>query len=431
MAEHTQRWQASDMLSSLQSRASRLFWFGATLSSVGQAAFLVSSGWLAFQLAGSGAVGLVTFATTGPLLFATLAGGVLADRSDRRKVVLSTQCVQGTVALFVGVLAVAGKLPLWALTVLVFVSGVARAVEMPTVQSVLPSLVAPEEMLNAFSLNGLATRGSRFIGPALVAPILATRGAGLAFLLVALIYMPAFAFIFRVPSLRKPHSSTLSIGEQIREGAQYIFSRSVLSIFLLVVVLHCLLTMAFDSTLPLFAAQNLRGNGAIYSTLIAAMGAGSIISGLILAGLRARRIQGTLLLVMGIASGLSTIWMSVTMVEWSSLVALFVVGATTAFFMTLANTMVAEAAPDHLRGRVSGIFLMSAGGMMSIGNLFNGYLAGRFGASPVVGLPAAVFIVLLLLIYAGQPMLRRVFTEGVLLTPIAPEPALATISGDD
>ena len=102
MAENTRRWQASDMLSSLQSRASRLFWFGATLSSVGQAAFLVSSGWLAFQLSGSGAVGLVTFATTGPLLFATLAGGVLADRSDRRKVVLSTQCVQGTVALFVG-----------------------------------------------------------------------------------------------------------------------------------------------------------------------------------------------------------------------------------------------------------------------------------------------------------------------------------------
>jgi len=432
MAENAPRsqWRGSDIVASLRNRDSRLFWLGATTSSIGQAAFLVSAGWLAFKVSGSGAVGVVTFATTGPLLFATLAGGVLADRSDRRLVVIATQIVQGLVALFVGVQAVFGRLPLWELTVLVFIAGVARAVEMPTVQSVLPSLVPSDQLLNAFSLNGLATRGSRFVGPALVAGILAKWGAGPAFLVVALLYLPALAFMYRVPSLRKPQTSGLSVLAQVQEGARFVFGHRVMAIFLAVVVMHCFLTMAFDSTLPLFASQNLRGNGAIYSTLIAAMGAGSIISGLVLAGLRARRIQGTLLFIMGIASGLSTILMAVTMDEWSTLVAIFFSGATTAFFMTLANTMVAEAAPDYLRGRVSGIFLMSAGGIMSIGNLFNGYLADRFGASPVVAIPAAAFIILLLLFCAVRPMLRRVFVDGFLLSADLPAgPAL--VSGDD
>lgn len=420
-----------NLVSSLVDRNSRLFYFGATLSSTGQAAFLVSAGWLAFQLGGSGAVGVVTFATTGPLLFATLAGGLLADRADRRVVVLITQVVQGIVAFAIGLQALLVGMPLWELTVLVFVSGVARAVEMPTVQSVLPSLVPREDLLNAFSLNGLATRGSRFLGPALVAPVLAGSGSGLAFVIVALLYVPAFTFVLRVPSLRKAKGAPISVLEQVREGTRFIFGRGIIALLLLVVVLHCLLTMGFDSVLPLFASQNLRGEGAIFSTLVAAMGLGSIVSGLILAGMRGRRAQGRLLFVMGIGSGVTTIFMAMAMQEWLALVAIFFVGATTAFFMTLVNTMVAEAAPDALRGRVSSIYLMSAGGIMSVGNLLNGQLAAEFGASPVLGLPAALFLVLFLGICACSLSLRRLFKDGTLTLQTPARTGAFVASADD
>jgi len=107
-----------------------------------------------------------------------------------------------------------------------------------------------------------------------------------------------------------------------------------------------------------------------------------------------------------------------------AMLAMFVVGASQALFMTLAITLVQEAVPDALRGRVTGIFIMSAGGIMSFGNLANGYLADRFGASPVLGVPAVSFIALVLLISALRPTLRRLYEEGT-LPPDRLEPAFA------
>ena len=163
-------------LSSLRFRDNRVFWLGTSFSSIGQAAFLVASSWLAFRLDGSSAVGIVTFATMIPLFLATLIGGVLADRRERRFLVLSSEAAQGVIAVVIALLALRGSMPLWGLVALVFLAGIARAIEMPTVQAVLPSLVPRDELLNIFSLNNMANRGSRFVGPALIAPILGLGG---------------------------------------------------------------------------------------------------------------------------------------------------------------------------------------------------------------------------------------------------------------
>lgn len=413
-----------NLLSSLKYRESRTFWFGATVASIAQAAFLVSAGWLAFQLNGSGAVGLVTFATMLPLLIATPVGGLLADRMDRRSLVIGAQVVQGIVALALGTQMVFRAMPLGELVPLVFLSGIARAVELPTVQTMLPNLVPPEELLNTYSLNGLGTLGSRFVGPAAMAPVLATHGAGPAFLLIAALYLPALSFILRVPRMPRANLAFVSVGEQIREGARYVRRRGVVALLLGVVVLHCTLTMAFDSTLPLFAKQNLRGTGAIYSSLVAAIGLGAIAATLFLAGVRSPAMRGTLLFISAVSSGVATALMSVAGLWALAMPAMVVVGASQALFMTLALTLVQEAVPDALRGRVTGIFIMSAGGIMSFGNLANGYLAGRFGASPVLGMPAVLFVVLVLLISALRPALRRLYDEGA-LPPDGLEPAFA------
>ncbi len=403
-----------NLLSSLKYPVSRTFWFGATIASIAQAAFLVSAGWLAFQLHGSGAVGLVTFATMLPLLIATPVGGLLADRMDRRTLVVGAQIVQGIVALALGVQTVWERMPFAELVPLVFLSGIARAVELPTVQTVLPNLVPPEELLNTYSLNGLGTLGSRFVGPALIAAVLAPRGAGLSFLIIAVLYLPALSFILRVPRMPRANLVIVSVGEQIREGGRYVRQRGIVALLLGVVVLHCSLTMAFDSTLPLFAKQNLRGEGAIYSSLVAAIGLGAIAATLFLAGVRSPTMRGTLLFISAVASGIATMLMSITGVWALAMLTMVAVGASQALFMTLAITLVQEAVPDALRGRVTGIFIMSAGGIMSFGNLANGYLAGRFGASPVLGLPAVLFVFLVLLISALRPTLRRLYEQGTL-----------------
>ena len=216
--------------------------------------------------------------------------------------------------------------------------------------------------------------------------------------------------------MHRRHETTLNVRQQVAEGVRYIGSHSVLGLLLGVIVLHCLLTMSFDSTLPLFASQNLHGSGAIYSSMVSAMGLGSIAAALLLAGMRSDRWRGALLLIGGLGSGLATALMAISMNNLLALSAIFLVGVMTTWFMTLANTMMQEAVPDQLRGRVSGIYLMSASGVMSFGNLGAGYLAASFGSAPVLGLPALLFIVLLIVISGVRPSLRRLYRAGTFAT---------------
>lgn len=400
--------------SSLGYRDNRVFWIGTGLSSVAQAAFLVSAGWLAFQRSGSSAVGVVTFATMIPFLLATPVGGLLADRIDRRTIILGAQALQGCVALALAAQTLLWRMPLLELFALVFVTGVARTIELPTVGAALPGLVPPRELLNTMSLNSLATLGSRFVGPALAALVIDRVGVGAAFLGIGALYLPALWFTARVPPLRPGGLSLLSVREQIREGGRYVWEHGVLRLLLGIVVLHCALTMSFDSILPLFAKDNLNGSGAIYSSLVAAVGLGAIAGTLYLAGLRSRTRRGALLLASGIGSGVTTILMSLSGVWIAALGVMVLVGASQALFMTLATTLVQEVTPDGLRGRVTGIYLMSAGGIMSFSNLGNGYLSGHIGAAPVLGAPGFAFVMLLLGITLARPALRALFRQGMI-----------------
>lgn len=403
---------ARSLFASLHYRDNRVFWIGTMISSVAQAGFLVSTSWLAFEMVGSSAVGLVTFATMFPFLLATPVGGLLADRLDRRSIVLVSQVVQASVALLLGLLALLDVLPLGLLLALVLVSGIARTIELPTVGAVLPNLVPPRELLNNLSLNSLATLGSRFVGPALLAPVLAIGGAGPAFLLITLAYLPALAYVRQTPPMPRTQLATTGIVELVREGGRYIRERSMVSLMLGLVVAHCLLTMSFDSTLPLVADKNLRGSGAIYSSLVAAGGIGAIVGSLWLAGLRRVARRGVLLLGSGILSGASTAAMASSEVWVIAAVSMVAAGLSQAMFMTLATTLVQEAVPDALRGRVVGLFLMSAGGVMSFGNLANGYLAEQFGTMRILGIPALAFIAVMLLTSLARPALRLVYRRG-------------------
>jgi MFS family permease len=419
---------ASTLFAALAYRDNRVFWIGTTISSVAQASFLVSAGWLAYEQGGGAATGMVTFATMFPFLLSTPIGGLLADRYDRRSIVLATQVFQGALALLLGGLELAGLLPLPLLIALVFVSSAARTVELPTVGAVLPNLVPPRVLLNNLSLNSLATLGSRFAGPALLAPVLALGGAGAAFMLIATLYVPSLIWTRQTPPMPRVEVSTVGFGAQAGEAIRYIRERGMVALLLALVVLHCWLTMSFDAVLPLVAEENLGGKGAIYSSLVAAGGIGAIAGSLMLAGLRVRTRRGSLLLASGVGSGVTAILLAFSGVLPLAVVAMIGVGLSQAMFMTLANTLVQEAVPDVVRGRVTSIFLMSAGGIMSFGNLANGTLADRVGVWPVLVLPGIAFIAILAAISAVRPGLRRVYREGVL--PEFPTKGVPVTAGD-
>ncbi len=405
---------ASTLFAALAYRDNRVFWIGTTISSVAQASFLVSAGWLAYEQGGGSATGLVAFATMFPFLLSTPIGGLLADRYDRRSIVVATQVFQGVLALLLGGLELAGLLPLPLLIALVLVSSAARTVELPTVGAVLPNLVPARVLLNNLSLNSLATLGSRFAGPAMLAPVLALGGAGAAFLLIAILYFPAVFWTRQAPPMPRGPLTGASFGAQAGEAIGYIRERGMVALLLGLVVLHCWLTMSFDAVLPLVAEENLGGQGAVYSSLVAAGGIGAIVGSLMLAGLRVRTRRATLLLASGLGSGVTAILLAFSGVWPLAMLSMLGVGLSQAMFMTLANTLVQESVPDAIRGRVTSIFLMSAGGVMSFGNLANGTLADRVGVWPVLVLPGIAYIIILLAISAAQPALRGVYREGAL-----------------
>jgi MFS family permease len=172
--------------------------------------------------------------------------------------------------------------------------------------------------------------------------------------------------------------------------------------------------MSFDAVLPLVAEETLGGKGAVYSSLVAAGGIGAIVGSLVLAGLRVRTRRGSLLLLSGLGSGVTAILLAISGIWPVAALAMVGVGLSQAMFMTLSNTLVQEAVPDAVRGRVTSVFLMSAGGIMSFGNLANGTLADRFGVWPVLAAPGLAYIVILLTVSATRPALRTVYREGIL-----------------
>jgi MFS family permease len=180
------------------------------------------------------------------------------------------------------------------------------------------------------------------------------------------------------------------------------------------------MTMSYDSTLPLVADENLGGSGATYSSLVAWSGAGAILGSLVLAGMRGRSRRGPLLLAGAVFSGLTIAAVGISEIWAVALLAMVTVGASQAIFMTLTMTLVQEAVPDALRGRVTGLFLMSAGGVMSFANLGHGYLADQFGAFPVLALPAMMFVGIVLLVSVLHARLRRVYRDGALPAATAP-----------
>jgi MFS family permease len=399
---------------SLRYRDNRVFWYGTSLSSVGQGAFVVAASWLAYELGGSGAVGIVTFATMIPFILATPIGGLLADRTDRRTIILACQTVQCSMALILALQSLFMEIPFPELALLVFITGMSRAVELPTTAAVLPNLVPREALLNSFSLNSLATLGARFTGPVIILPLLAIGGATSAFFVVAAVYVPAYLLTRRVPPQRATGIVAVTFAEQVGEGVRYVREHASVALLLGIVMLHCGLTMSFDSTLPLFAEDNLDGSGAVYSAIVAAVGLGSIVGTLYLAGLRSTTRRGTLLFASAIGGGTFPILLAIANVVPVALAVLFALGATQAIFMTLCFTLVQESAPDHLRGRANGIMLMAAGGIMSFTNLGNGYLADRFGVVPVLGIPALIFLGAIVLLSLGRPALRRIYRDGAL-----------------
>ena len=390
----------------------RALWLGGACSSISLWTLLLANAWIVFKLSDSSFwVGVSTFASMSPYLVAPL-GGMVADRAERRILVRVTRLATFAVTSVLFLVALLDVIEVWMVVLMALAQGIVRSIEIPSDQALLANVVPPEDLGNGVALTSMTQHGSRAAGPLLAGPFLAWVGVEGAYAVSAVFALLAFSSVRRVSVSSRGGVTRLSdVAENLREGLGYIRrTPAVLAIFVLV-FFHCSLTMSFDAMLPGFAETELHSAGGGFTIMTFGVGLGALIGTFLLA-MNAGLSRGPLFLGTAVVSGLSPILMGVSHHLEFAAISATIMGSSQAMFMALSAILLQEVVPDHIRGRVMSLYLMSAGGIMAIMNLGFGAFADRYGAPVLFALPGAAFVVITLVTVFAGSNLRHIYRTG-------------------
>jgi MFS family permease len=404
---------ASRLLICLAYRDYRAMWMATMAAGASTWALIVARGTLVFTMSGSSTmVGVVTFAAMGPDFIVPLFAGFLADLFDRRKLLAWIFGIQLFQTLALAGLALTGTIQIWHIVVLSVINGVGRAALTPTADSLVPNLVPRDKLLNAVALNVATHHASRLVGPLLIAPVLATIGISWAFAMCAGLYAVGLVMVVRVRTISTGViERDKGILRNVLAGAEYIYHHRLLLSVLILVVLHCSLTMAFESMLPVLSREKLGTGEAGFAYIMMAVGAGGLLVVSILASIQNERMRWRLYLWLGVLSGIGPIALAASALLPMAFLSAAVMGGAQAGFMTLTVVLVQSIVPDSIRGRASSIYSVHIGGMMAVFNLVNGTMADVFNAPLVLTVGGLIFVIVMAISWLRAP-LRALYVSG-------------------
>jgi MFS family permease len=391
------------MFRSLAVRNYRLFISGQVVSLTGTWVQTVAQDWLVLNLShNSGiALGATTALQFVPMMLFALHAGVLADRLDKRKILVVVQSSLGVLALCMGVLVVSGLVQLWHVFVFAALLGLAQAFDTPTRQAFVSEMVGAERLPNAVALNSATFNTARLIGPAVGGLLIAAVGVGPAFLVNAASYGAVITGL----SMMRPHELNrgrrLAKGKgQIRTAVRHVRERpDLLRVFLIVLVVGTM-GMNFMLTLPLLAKVEFGVGPAMFGLLGTALASGALAGALV--GTR-RKGRPSARVHLALAAAFGALEVAVAFAPTFAVAALVLVptGAALIGHNNVANARVQLGVPDGLRGRVMALYVLVFIGGTPVGALLIGEVADRFGprAGLMVGgvsvlITVAVFAVL-------------------------------------
>jgi MFS family permease len=376
------------LASALTYRDFRVLWIGAFTSSIGTWMQRVAQNWLVLTLAGSSSVfylGLDSFLGELPILLFMLLGGVIADRHDRRQLLLSSQAVQMVTALMLAVLVFANQVELWHVLTLSVVTGIGQAFGAPAYQSLIPSLVSDRRHLpNAIALNSIQFNLARVIGPLIAGSALAVFGMAVCFGLNGLSFLAVMAALLMLRTRHTPVSTERRMREEFQQGLSYVRHHPALVSLTFLGFATTFLANPLLTFLPLFTQDVFGGDVTEYTQLMAFAGAGAVTGALVVAWLGKFSRMGRTLLVMQLTLGLLVLLFALTRLFWLNAVILFGVGTTLIMTFALLSSLVQLIAPDAMRGRVMSLYLMAFRGGMPLGSLAAGWIATRTSAPAVL-----------------------------------------------
>ncbi len=397
-------------LRALRHRNFRLFFSGQIISLIGTWMESVAQSWLVYRLTGSSALlGLVAFAGQIPVLLLGPVAGHLADRLNRRTIIIATQATFMLLALLLAALTLSGHVQIWHIFVMATLMGIVNAFDVPARQSFLVEMVGREDMMNGIALNSTMFNFARVAGPAIAGLIVAQIGEGWCFLLNGISYIAVITGLVMMrlgPPAPRPESEA-SPWQNIRDG--YIFigqSRPVRNLLAMIALLS-FAGLPFIVLLPIFAEEILHSGAKGLGLLMSSSGVGATAGALLLAS--RRNVVGLSrwlsMAAVTFAVALATFAWSTNL--WLSAALLLLTGFAMMVQIGSCNTLIQSMVPDHYRGRVMAVYSMMLIGMNPLGAMASGFAAAKWGAPLTIAAGAGLCLAAALTFVALLPSFHK------------------------
>ncbi len=384
-----------------------LYFWGMTSFFAGMNMMIVLRGYLVYDITDSElSLAMIMLSVALPMLVMAPIGGVVADRIDRRTMMIWAQLAVFALNLINTVLIMAGVIEFWHLMVLSTLSGVAFSFNMPARQAAIPNLVPRELLMNAMSLGSSSMNATRIVAPAIGGFLIAYIGFGGGFAVLTGLYLLATVFTFGLPKMPVlGRDAKVTFFSDFRAGFSFIAGNRLVLGLLLIGTVPMVFAMPYQTLLPVFADDVWHVGATGYGVLQAMSGVGGLAGALLVANMDRYPHKARVMLLAAIGMGVFLIAFSLSPVYGLALPMLAFVGLTSMVFMTVNNTVVTSVVPDHIRGRVMSVMMMSFG-LMPFGAVPAGIAAAYIGTPAVVAIGGAMLMVSVAGAYLVFPQFR-------------------------
>lgn len=379
------------MFTSLRYREYRIFWIGNAASNIGIWLLMAGRLWLIYDITGSEAMlGILTFASLGPILLLSMWGGVLADRVNRVRMITSTRALFAVTALLTGALIAFDVIEPWHLIAISLVNGILLSFDIPSRQAMVPNLLPREHLVNALALQSMLGTGSAVLGPTFLPLMMKAWGIeGVFFFIGGAYVFTALMFARLTPQPASEISRVSRPWADLTAGFAYIRTDRAIVALIAIAVVTGVFAASYTTLLPAFATKVLDAGVNGYSYLLLASGIGGLVGGLALANFVNIKDSASVQAVTGVGLGLGLVVFAV--IGWLpiALAAAAGVGAFAVGFATINNTLLQSMVAEEYRGRVSSIHQLGWGAS-ALGGLWLGFLAQSVSAPFALALSGGI-----------------------------------------
>jgi predicted MFS family arabinose efflux permease len=362
----------------------RLMWFGACISSIGTWMQIVAQSWLIYRLSHSAfLLALDQFLGGIPIFLFSLIGGVVADRVERRRILLGSQYVQLATAGTLAILVATGTVHIWHILCLSFVSGFAQAFGGPAYQALIPTLVKREDMPNAIALNSIQFNTAVTIGPALAGQALSRLGETWCFGLNAASFIAPIIALLLITTRFVPKPSKESVLTSLKLGIKFVRGQEAMTALIVLAFCMTALSMPLRTYIPVFVNDIFHAGPRTYGDLLSLMGVGSICGSLAIASLGNASGKGRRALIMMLFLGAAISGFAISRSLAASYAVLVLFGFALMAVFASVSSLVQLVTTEEMRGRVMSVYNCAFRGGMPLGNLVSGWLVPAFTA-PIV-----------------------------------------------